>query len=150
MPFQLRSPNITDGGPVPERYTGDGANLSPPLEWSDPPPGTKSLALVVEDPDAPGGSFWHWGVCNIDAGQRELPEGAGGARFEVAVNDFSRAAYGGPHPPKGDGPHHYHFRLVALDVETLELPPSPKVKHLWRAAQSHIVGQTELVATYER
>ncbi|MHB1111312.1 MAG: YbhB/YbcL family Raf kinase inhibitor-like protein [Devosia sp.] len=150
MPFQLRSPTINGGGPVPERYIGDGANLSPPLEWSDPPPGTRSLALVVEDPDAPGGSFWHWGVYNIDAGERQLPEGAGDARFAVAINDFGEAAYGGPHPPRGDGPHHYHFRLVALDVETLELPPSAKVKQLWRAAQGHIVGQTELVATCER
>lgn len=154
MPFQLRSPTINGGGPIPERYTGDGVNVSPPLEWSDPPPDTKSLALIVEDPDAPGGTFRHWGVYNIDADERQLPEGAGGAtrskRFDATINDFGEPGYGGPRPPKGHGPHRYYFKLVALDVDELKLPPSAHVVDLWSAVQGHVVGQTELVATYSR
>jgi len=154
MSFQLKSSAVSSGGRIPERFTGDGANLSPPLAWSDPPPGTRSFALFVEDTDAPGGSFWHWGICNIAPGERQLPEGAGGAAhragFETAANDFGEHAYGGPHPPRGHGVHHYHFRLLALDVERLELPPAASAKVLWRSAQSHLLGQAELVASYER
>ncbi len=154
MSFQLESPVLSGGGRIPQRYTGDGANLSPPLSWSDPPPGTGSFALFVEDTDAPGGSFWHWGICNLGPDERELAEGAGDAErgrgFDTAANDFGEHAYGGPHPPRGDGLHHYHFRLLALDVEQLELPPAASAKALWRSAQGHIIGQAELVAGYER
>lgn len=150
MPFQISSPTIAARGTIPRRYTGDGENFSPPLEWSDPPPGTRSFALVVEDTDAPGGSFWHWGAYNIDANARQLPEGAARQPLAMAVNDFGHPTYGGPHPPRGDGPHRYHFRLAALDVEKLELAPSARVKQMWRAAQGHLLGETELVATYER
>src|SRR5688572_23059677 len=126
MPFELKSPSIQDQGPIPERYTADGANLSPPLEWSDPPPQTRSLALIVEDPDAASGIFRHWGLYNIDAEERRLPEGAG-KQFAATVNDFGEPGYGGPRPPRGHGPHHYHFKLVALDVEKLDLSPSAHV-----------------------
>lgn len=154
MPFELKSPSIREQEPIPQRYTGDGANVSPPLEWSDPPAETKSLALVVEDPDAPSGMFRHWGLYNIDAGERRLPEGAGDAgRAEgpgVTINDFGEKGYGGPRPPHGHGPHHYHFKLVALDVDRLDLAPTAHVNDIWKAARGHIVGQTELVATYAR
>ena len=77
MPFELKSPAFSNEQRIPVKYTGDGENLSPPLEWSDPPPGTKSFALVVEDPDAPSGIFRHWGLYNIMAERRMLPEGVG-------------------------------------------------------------------------
>jgi len=154
MPFELRSPAINGREPIPQLYTGDGADLSPPLEWSEPPPETRSLALIVEDPDAPSGMFRHWGVYNIDAGERRLPEGAGdaesGERLNATVNDFGEPGYGGPMPPRGHGTHHYHFKLVALDVDKLDLPSSAHVADIWKAARGHIVGQTELVATYAR
>ena len=154
MPFELKSPSINEREAIPQRYTGDGANVSPPLDWSEPPPATKSLALIVEDPDAPGGTFRHWGVYNIDAEARQLPEGAGdavrGKRFDTTVNDFGEPGYCGPKPPRGHGPHHYHFKLVALDVDRLDLAPSAHVDAIWSAARGHIVGQTELVATYSR
>jgi len=150
MPFQLSSPTISDRGTIPVRCTGDGEDLSPPLVWSDPPAGTKSFALALEDTDAPGGSFWHWGACNIPAAMRRLEEGDAAGGLKMAVNDFGRPGYGGPHPPRGDAPHRYHFRLAALDVEMLPLGPATRVKDMWRAARQHVLAETELVATYGR
>ena len=154
MSFELKSPAISGREPIPQRYTGDGANVSPPLEWTEPPAETKSLALIVEDPDAPGGMFRHWGLYNIDAGERRLPEGAGNAKhgngLPATVNDFGEKGYCGPKPPRGHGPHHYHFKLVALDVAKLDLAPSAHVNDIWKAARGHIVSQAELVATYAR
>lgn len=150
MPFQLSSPAIPARGTIPVRHTGDGEDLSPPLAWSDPPPGTRSFALALEDTDAPGGSFWHWGACNIAAGTRRLDAGAAANGLAMAVNDFGRPGYGGPHPPRGDAPHRYHFRLAALDVDTLPLTPATRVKEMWRAARRHALAETELVAIYGR
>lgn len=150
MPFAISSPTIPALGAIPKRYTGDGENLSPPLEWSAPPPGTKSFVLAIEDTDAPGGSFWHWGAYNIPADRRTLDEGAAGSGLAMTVNDFGRASYGGPKPPRGDGPHRYHFRLAALGIEALALSPSARVKDMWQAALAHALAETELVGTYER
>lgn len=150
MPFQISSPTIPARGIIPARHSGDGDDLSPQLEWSEPPPGTRSFALVVEDTDAPGGSFWHWGVYNIASGERGLSEGAAGPDLAMAVNDFGRLDYGGPKPPRSDGPHRYHFRLAALAVDRLDLGPSTRVKDMWRAARPHVLAETELVGIYER
>src|SRR5438552_4590883 len=120
MAFALASPAFSNGGKIPLKYTLDGDNLSPPLEWRDAPPGTKSFALVVEDPDAPNGTFRHWALYNISGNRDDLPEGVGGA--DLGVNDFGHRRYDGPRPPKGDGKHHYHFRIAALDVEKLVQP----------------------------
>ncbi len=154
MPFELKSPAFSNEQRIPVKYTGDGENLSPPLEWSDPPPGTKSFALVVEDPDAPSGIFRHWGLYNIMAERRTLPEGVGHSlKMEdlgMGVNDFGEPRYGGPAPPKGHGTHHYHFKLAALDVEALTKKPKAKVEDIWNMAQKHIIDQAELVGTYAR
>jgi Raf kinase inhibitor-like YbhB/YbcL family protein len=157
MAFTLRSPAFGDEQPIPAKYTGDGEDLSPPLEWSDPPPGTKSFVLVVEDPDAPSGTFRHWGLYNIMAEWNRLPEGVGhGAKTDdlgMGVNDFGEPCYRGPAPPKGHGTHHYHFKLAALDIETFpQVPQAPaaSVADIWKAAQGHIIGQAELVGTYAR
>jgi len=151
MVFQLKSPAFGNAEPIPQKYTADGENLSPPLEWSDPPPGTKSFALIVEDPDAPSGVFRHWGIYNIMPARQQLPEGIGGQKMEglgAAINDFGEPRYGGPAPPKGHRTHHYRFRLAALDVETLS--PNMKVADLWRRAEKHKIGEAELVGTYAR
>jgi Raf kinase inhibitor-like YbhB/YbcL family protein len=157
MTFELKSPAFADQKPIPAKYTGDGEDLSPPLEWSDPPRGTKSFILIVEDPDAPSGTFRHWGLYNIMAQRNRLPEGVGvGAKPEdlgMGVNDFGKPRYNGPASPKGDGPHHYHFKLVALDVEALTQAPraaAARVADIWKAAQGHIIGQAELIGTYAR
>jgi len=154
MPFSLKSPSFQNDQPIPPRYTADGDNLSPPLEWSEPPPGTQSFALIVEDPDAPSGMFRHWGVYNIPGARRTLPEGAGhGARTEgmgQGVNDFGHPRYDGPAPPRGHGVHHYHFRLLALDTESLTQAPRMSIEDIKKAAQAHALATAELVGTYER
>lgn len=161
MAFSLTSPAFRNGERIPSEYTADGANFSPPLQWSDPPQGTRSFALVVEDPDAPSGTFRHWGLYNIMGERTLLPEGlgaAGKAKSEAmksealgeGINDFGEPHYHGPAPPKGHGTHHYHFKLAALDVETLSQAPKLAAADIWKAAEKHMLGQAELVGTYSR
>jgi len=154
MAFQLRSPVFESGKPIPAKYTLDGENISPPLEWADAPQETKSFLLTVEDPDAPAGVFRHWALYNIMPERTRLPEGVGhGAKTEdlgVGVNDFGHPRYDGPSPPKGHGTHHYHFRLAALDVETLTQAPKAPIEDIRKAAEGHIIGEAELVGTYRR
>ena len=143
--LKLSSSAFANGQPIPEQYSCDGSNRTPPLEWSEPPQGTKSFALVVDDPDAPSGTFRHWGAYNIPASARSI-EGGG---FAEAVNDFGKAGYGGPCPPKGHGPHRYRFKLFALGVERLDLA-NPKIQDLEAEAEKHALGRAELTGTYER
>jgi Raf kinase inhibitor-like YbhB/YbcL family protein len=153
MPLTITSPAFRNGAVIPTRYTRDGENLSPPLEWRDAPPETKSYLLLVEDPDAPSGTFRHWAMYNIPAGEAGLPEGASaqGLRGEgERVNGFRNARYDGPQPPKGHGPHHYHFRLAALDVPRLDVAASAKAEEIWTRAQPHIIAEAEVVGVYER
>lgn len=148
MTFTLESPAFRDGERIPEKYARDGDNVSPPLAWKDAPTGTRSFLLVVEDPDAPSGTFRHWGVYDIEAERSRLPEamtqGAG-----HGVNDFGNPQYDGPQPPKGHGVHHYHFRLAALDIETLHCEGRTRIEDMLDRARPHIIEQTELVGTYE-
>jgi hypothetical protein len=152
--FAMTSSDIKDRQPIAAVYTCDGANQSPELAWPEPPPGTRSLALIVDDPDAPGGTFYHWGVFNIPANQREIPRGAGnGGRntnFVQAVNGFGNSGYGGPCPPKGHGPHHYRFKLYALDVDKLALSPDAKIPDVEQQAQQHQIAMAQITGTYER
>lgn len=149
MAFTVESSAFRNGEPIPDRHVRDGENLSPPLRWRDAPPGTRSFALVAEDPDAPRGTFRHWAVYNIDGARTELPEGATAESRGHGVNDFGNAHYDGPQPPKGHGVHHYHFRLMALDVETLDLPPKADVEAVAAAARPHVLAEAELVGTFE-
>lgn len=146
--LSLSSDAFADGQPIPTQYTCDGADQTPTLHWSDPPPGTKSFALVIDDPDAPSGTFRHWGVFDIPASARSIG-GNEKAGTEVG-NDFGKPGYGGPCPPKGHGPHHYHFKLFALDTDRLGLSANAKVKEVEDAANAHAVAKGELVGTYER
>ncbi|CCV05618.1 conserved hypothetical protein [Mesorhizobium metallidurans STM 2683] len=154
MAFALKSPAFTDGESIPPRYSRDGENVSPPLEWKDAPAGAKSFALIIEDPDAPSGTFRHWAIYDIDPQRNILPEGTtAGAKTESlghGVNDFGNPHYDGPQPPRGHGLHHYHFRLLALDVETLHLDEKAPVDKVMERAKPHILGQAELVGTFER
>jgi Raf kinase inhibitor-like YbhB/YbcL family protein len=146
--FTLASAAFQAGQPIAPQYACDGANQSPPLKWGDPPPGTKSFALVVDDPDAPGGTFRHWGVFDIPASVRLI---GGGERVGTeATNDFGKLGYGGPCPPKGGGPHHYRFKLYALDVARLDVGSGPKISGIEQAVQGHVVGRAELTGTYAR
>ena len=146
--IDLRSSAFDDGQPIPTQYTCDGEDQSPALSWGEPPPGTKSFALVVDDPDAPSGRFRHWGTFDIPASARSI--GAGQAAGKQAVNGFGKAGYGGPCPPPGHGPHHYHFKLYALDVGELGLSADAKVEQVESEARKHAIAQGELIGTYER
>jgi hypothetical protein len=146
--ISLASDAFENGRPIPQQYTCDGADQTPTLHWSEAPPGTKSFALVVDDPDAPSGIFRHWGVYDIPASARSL---GGGQRVGTEVtNGFGKPGYGGPCPPKGHGAHHYHFKLFALNVDRLNLGPSSKVADVENEASRHAIAQGELVGTYER
>ncbi len=153
MAFELRSPALSPGGEIPVNYTCDGADLSPPLRWSDSPAKTKSFALIVDDPDAPGGTWAHWVLYGLAATLRELSEGVP-ARETVpgigtqGVNGFRKVGYGGPCPPRGPA-HRYFFKLYALDTE-LTLPPRRTKADLLKAIEGHVLGQAELMGRYKR
>jgi Raf kinase inhibitor-like YbhB/YbcL family protein len=149
----VASSSFADGGTIPSKFTCDGGDVSPQISFTVPPAGTKSFALIVDDPDAPAGSFVHWVVFNLPATLRDLPEGAS-ARAEimqVAVqgkNDFDKNGYGGPCPP-GSNPHHYSFRVYALDT-TLELPEGSTKREVAQAATGHVVAEGKLIGLYKR
>ncbi|HEX6533040.1 MAG TPA: YbhB/YbcL family Raf kinase inhibitor-like protein [Gemmatimonadaceae bacterium] len=156
MSLTLQSPALKAGGEIPARYTCEGEDVAPPLSWSGAPAGTKSFALIVDDPDAPDPkapkTVWvHWVVYDIPATATSIPEGAtsrdlpSGTR--VGKNDWKRAMYNGPCPPVGR--HHYHFKLYALDESLPDLGEPNKAK-LEQAMRGHVLGQAELVATYEK
>jgi Raf kinase inhibitor-like YbhB/YbcL family protein len=145
--LQLSSPAFAQGKPIPAEYAKDGRNVSPPLKVDGVPAGAKSLALIVDDPDAPMGTWVHWVVWNLppDAGPipaGSLPEGAVEGR-----NSWKRNEYGGPAPPSGT--HRYFFRLFALDT-TLKLAPSAGARELRHAIEGHVLGTAELVGTYSK
>ncbi|MDJ1159196.1 YbhB/YbcL family Raf kinase inhibitor-like protein [Chelatococcus sp. SYSU_G07232] len=152
--MQLRSSGFDDGATIPRRFTCDGENLSPPIAWSDPPEGTRSFALVCNDPDAPRGIWHHWAVYDIPADRTMLAEGIAALSdvkgLRQAINDFGRPGYGGPCPPHGHGPHHYHFRLMALSTDRLPLPREAACRDVEREARKHALAEASLVAVYER
>ena len=151
--MQLTSTAFTEGAAIPPQYTCDGTNVSPPLKWSSVPAGTKSLALIVDDPDAPAGTWVHWVLYDLPVTATELAEGlpksqyvAGGAK--QGLNDFQYLGYGGPCPPHGK-PHRYFFKLFALDT-LLDLKPGLTKRDIERAMETHILAQTQLMGTYQR
>ena len=149
----LSSEAFDDGGNIPIKYTCDGEDISPPLSWGDPPKGTVSFVLIVEDPDAPMGVFTHWVIFNIPANLRELPEGVPkeGEVEGIGVqgkNDFNKLGYGGPCPPRGPA-HRYVFKLYALDT-TLSLEPGVSKTQVLRAMEGHVLGYGELTGKYGR
>jgi Raf kinase inhibitor-like YbhB/YbcL family protein len=120
MSLKINSTAFREGETIPKQYTGDGKDLSPPLQWGVPPDGTRSLALICDDPDAPRGTWVHWVLFNLPSDVRALDEGvppketlANGTR--QGKNDFGKVGYGGPAPPRGK-PHRYFFKLYALDT----------------------------------
>ena len=153
MTFELRSSAFESGETMPDQYTCEGANVSPPLSWRHAPEETQEFALVCEDPDAPGGAFTHWLIYNIPGSRNALPEGATkdptlswGA--SQGRNDFGNIGYEGPCPPFGST-HHYNFRLYALDVE-LDLPPGANHDQVLGEIESHAIERTALIGRYGR
>ena len=156
MAFTLHSPAFEPDGEIPRRHTCEGEDVSPPLTWSDPPPGTRSFALIVDDPDAPDPkaplrTWVHWVVYGLPPDARALEEGAGAGRLpgsaEMGLNDWGRASWGGPCPPIGR--HRYFFKLYALDMELGDLDAPNKVE-LETAMDDHVLAKAELVGTYEK
>ena len=156
MAFRITSPAFENGDPIPRRYTCEGDDISPPLEWSGVPKGTKSLALIAEDPDAPDPAapkrVWvHWVLYDIPPDVAGLLEGVGGTDLPPGtlegLNDWKKAGYCGPCPPIGR--HRYFHRLYALDVVLGDLKHPTKAK-LEKAMQGHILAQTELIGTFKK
>ena len=153
MAFTLTSRAFTHQGTMPTSCTCDGADSSPPLAWTDPPTGTKSFALITDDPDAPVGAWVHWILYNVPAERRSLTERlpatetlADGAR--QGLNTFRRIGYGGPCPPPGPA-HRYVFTLYALDT-LLTLPPKSTKAQVERAMAGHTLARTELIGLFQR
>ncbi len=151
--MHLTSSAFTEGAAIPKPYTGDGRDISPPLQWSDAPAGTKCFALICDDPDAPRGTWVHWILYNLPADQQELTEAvpttatpADGAK--QGKNDFGKVGYGGPAPPRGK-PHRYFFKLYALDT-LLDLREGATKQDVERAMKGHVLGEARLMGTYGR
>lgn len=144
-PLQLRSPAFGDGQPIPEPYSHGGDNVNPPLHIEGVPDGTETFALVMDDPDAPGGAFVHWLVWNIDAARRDIPEGWTPDEATVGENDFGNHRYDGPDPP--DSTHTYRFKLYAL-ASRLALSQSASRQDLGAAMWGRITAATQLTGTY--
>ena len=145
--FALESDAFGHGQPIPARYTCNGEDLSPPLRWTTVPDEARSLALLVEDPDAPSGVFTHWIAWGIEPHADGLDEGE--AAPSEGRNDFGSVGYRGPCPPPGHGRHRYVFRVYALDHD-LELDAGAGRPELERAIESRTLTTAELVGTYER
>jgi hypothetical protein len=150
--MQLTSSAFETLGAIPQKHTGEGADVSPALAWSDAPESTKSFALICHDPDAPlirpgAYGFVHWVLYDIPASASGLAEGA--ADYTAGLNDMDHAGYNGPMPPPGHGRHHYYFWLLALDAAP-KLKPGLTLWQLLGQIEPHVIGMNRLVGTYAR
>ena len=153
MAFSISSPSFQNGKDIPKKFTCDAQDVSPALSWTDPPQGSKSFALIADDPDAPRGTWTHWVLFDLPSATTSLPEGVpkvgelkGGGR--QGVNDFPKIGYGGPCPPPGK-PHRYFFKLYALDTK-INLKAGASKQDVEQAMQNHILGRAELMGKYGR
>jgi Raf kinase inhibitor-like YbhB/YbcL family protein len=145
MAFAINSPAFSEGAAVPAQFTCDGADVPPPIKVSDPPAGTSSFAIIMDDPDAPKGTFTHWLAYDIPASKTELQASAG----KSLRNSFGRDGYGGPCPPPGHGPHRYFFRVYAVDAPALPLKGKTR-QDLEKALETHTLATAALMGRYER
>jgi len=145
MAFTVTSPAFTDGQAVPKQFTCDGSDAPPPIAVSDAPEGTRSFALIVDDPDAPKGTFTHWLTYDIPTDGNTLRPTAG----KALENDFGRRGYGGPCPPQGHGAHRYYFRVYAVDVPSLDVSGDRRAD-LEAALEGHTLAEARFMGRYER
>jgi hypothetical protein len=152
--MRLTSSAFLHDAQIPRRYTCDGEDVSPPLEWTGSPAATRSFVVLCDDPDAPGGTWHHWAAYDIPASLSELAQGASHHSrqysFTQATNDFQRIGYGGPCPPRQHGLHRYHFRLLALSIEQLSVRDEPSCREVEHEARKHALAEAILVGLYER
>ena len=151
--MELKSSAFQSGAEIPRKYTCDANDVSPSLSWDKMPAGTKAFALIADDPDAPVGIWVHWVLYDLPAEMKELPEGTATTETlpngaKQGVNDFRKVGYGGPCPPPGL-PHHYFFKLYALDAPT-NLKPRATKQQLLDAMKGHVLGEAELMGRYKR
>jgi len=152
MELKIKSSVFNEGEIIPQKYTCDGADISPPLAWDGAPVNTKSLALISDDPDAPMGTWVHWVIYNIPPAVKELPENIPPTKTlengaQQGTNDFGKIGYGGPCPPRGI--HRYYFKLYALD-KVLDNEPGLTKAELLKVMEGHIVAQGQLMGRYQR
>ncbi|RMD46073.1 MAG: YbhB/YbcL family Raf kinase inhibitor-like protein [Aquificota bacterium] len=151
--FKITSPAFKYGDFIPVKYTCDGKDLSPPLQWENTPKGTKSFVLIVEDPDAPMGTFTHWIVYDIPALStgiaEDFPKKIEVKGIKQGINDFGRVGYGGPCPPPGK-PHRYFFKLFAIDIPSLNLKGGATKSEVIKSLNGHIIGTTQIMGLYRR
>lgn len=150
--MEITSPAFEQNQPIPAIHSRKGGDISPPLQLSNVPAGTKSLALIVDDPDAPGKTFVHWLIWNIPPDTKELPEGIN-KKSSISlgvegINHYENLGYAGPCPPHGNR-HRYYFKLYALNT-TLSLPPGSSKLHLEEAMKDHILQKAELMGTFQQ
>ncbi|MDO8578099.1 MAG: YbhB/YbcL family Raf kinase inhibitor-like protein [Dehalococcoidales bacterium] len=153
MSLSISSNAFKDGERIPTKYTCEGLNVSPPLQWTEPPAGTVSFALIVDDPDAPAGTFTHWVLFNIPIGVRRLDESIPRQdRLQIGAlhgkTDYGTVGYGGPCPPRGPV-HHYRFTIYALD-KAIDLKAGASKKQLLDAIKGRILAQAQLTGLYQR
>lgn len=153
MTLSVTSTAFQEGDLIPDKYTCQGQDISPPLAWSELPEGAQSLALIMDDPDAPGGTFTHWVIFNIPSNSRGLPEAVPteGQLSDHTIqgkNDFARIGYRGPCPPSGSA-HRYQFTLYALD-QSLNLKAGASKKQVLDAIHGHVLARGELTGRYQR
>jgi len=148
MALKLVISAFPEGATIPQKYTCDGQNISPAVEWSGAPPQTKSFALILDDPDAPSGLFTHWLLYNIPASVHSLEEAYRPSGTTAAgTNDFGKRGFGGPCPPRGT--HRYFFKLFALDAP-VDLHAGAKRGEVDRALRGHVVEESQYMGKYER
>jgi hypothetical protein len=149
MALTIKSSSFNQNTMMPQKYSKEGDNRSPQLSWDDAPAATKSFALIVDDPDAPGKTWVHWILFNIPSTKKELKEGETPKEAVIGINDFKARQYDGPMPPQGHGKHHYRFTLYALD-SMIDLPAGTTKDQLLNAMQGHILEQAQIIGLYER
>lgn len=151
MAFKVIVEGFSEAANMPDRFTCDGLDVSPALHWCGEPVSTKSFALIVDDPDAPGGTWNHWLVWDIPAYIHSLPEGSeNSSHGKTGLNDFGKRGYGGPCPPKARGPHRYFFRMFALDTSSIELADGSKRSAFEKALRKHALAEASFMGRYER
>lgn len=153
MSFKLISAAFDEGAYIPAKYSGEGKDVSPPLKWTDPPTGTKTFALIMDDPDAPMGTWVHWVAWNIGPDVRELPEAVPTSKtldtgVRQGTTNFKTTGYGGPMPPRGSD-HRYYFKLYALD-SAIDLAPGASKADLVKAMNGHVLEEAQLMGRYKR
>ncbi len=152
MEIKISSSAFEDGGMIPAKYTCDGADVSPPLQWDAVPEGTRSIALICDDPDAPMGTWVHWVLFNLPSETKKLAENVPADKTlpngaKQGISDFGRIGYGGPCPPGGT--HRYFFKIYALDTQ-VDLQAGANKRQLLKAMEGHILGQGQLIGKYKR